>query len=195
MSPRQAKVSRETLETRITLELALDGSGRADVKTGIGFFDHMLTALAKHARFDLTLKCAGDLEVDDHHTVEDCALALGQALDQALAERRGIARFGSAFAPLDEALARAVVDFSGRPCAVVELGLEREALGQLSCENIPHFFASLATTGRMALHVDVLRGANDHHRAEAAFKATALALREAVRIDGPDQVPSTKGVL
>jgi imidazoleglycerol-phosphate dehydratase len=195
MSARQATVSRETLETKITLELVLDGSGRAEVTTGIGFLDHMLTALARHARFDLTLKCAGDLEVDDHHTVEDCALALGQALDRALTERRGIARFGSAFAPLDEALARAVVDFSGRPCAVVDLGLEREALGQLSCENIAHFFTSLAATGRMALHVDVLRGTNDHHRAEAAFKATALALRQAVRIEGPDQVPSTKGVL
>ncbi len=195
MSPRQAKVSRETLETRIALELALDGSGRAEVATGIGFFDHMLTALAKHARFDLTLTCSGDLQVDDHHTVEDCALALGQALDQALEPRRGIARFGSAFAPLDEALARAVVDLSGRPCAVIELGLEREALGQLACENISHFFTSLATAGRMALHVDVLRGANDHHRAEAAFKAVALALRQAVRLDGPDQVPSTKGVL
>jgi imidazoleglycerol phosphate dehydratase HisB len=195
MSPRQAAISRETLETKITLELTLDGSGRAEVATGIGFFDHMLTALAKHARFDLVLKCAGDLGVDDHHTVEDCALALGQALDRALGERRGIARFGSAFAPLDEALARAVVDLSGRPCAVIELGLKREALGQLACENLSHFFTSLATTGRMALHVDVLRGMNDHHRAEAAFKATALALREALRIEGPDQVPSTKGVL
>jgi imidazoleglycerol-phosphate dehydratase len=195
MSPRQAAVSRETLETKITLELTLDGSGRAEVATGIGFFDHMLTALAKHARFDLVLKCAGDLGVDDHHTVEDCALALGQALDRALGERRGIARFGSAFAPLDEALARAVVDLSGRPCAVIELGLKREVLGQLACENLSHFLTSLATTGRMALHVDVLRGMNDHHRAEAAFKATALALREAVRIEGPDQVPSTKGVL
>jgi imidazoleglycerol-phosphate dehydratase len=195
MSPRQAAISRETLETRITLELTLDGSGRAEVATGIGFFDHMLSALAKHARFDLTLKCAGDLGVDDHHTVEDCALALGQALDRALGERRGIARFGSAFAPLDEALARAVVDLSGRPCAAVELGLKREALGQLACENLSHFFTSLATTGRMALHVDVLRGMNDHHRAEAAFKATALALRNAVRVEGPDEVPSTKGVL
>ena len=155
----------------------------------------MLGALARHARFDLELRCAGDLEIDDHHTVEDCALALGQALDQALGQRRGIARFGSAFAPLDEALARAVVDLSGRPCAVVELGLERETLGQLACENLSHFFTSLATTARMALHVDVLRGINDHHRAEAAFKATALALREAVRLEGPDQVPSTKGVL
>jgi imidazoleglycerol-phosphate dehydratase len=195
MSARQAKVARETLETRIAVELALDGSGQSEVASGIGFLDHMLGALARHARFDLRLSCKGDLEIDDHHTVEDCALALGQALDQALGQRRGIARFGSAFAPLDEALARAVVDLSGRPCAVVELGLEREALGQLACENVPHFFASLATTGRMALHLDVLRGSNDHHRAEAAFKATALALRQAVRVEGPDQVPSTKGVL
>src|ERR671910_2977369 len=150
MSARQALVSRKTLETAITLELVLDGSGQSEVATGIGFLDHMLGALAKHARFDLKLRCAGDLEVDDHHTVEDCALALGQALDQALGERRGIARFGSALAPLDEALARAVVDLSGRPCAIVDLGLERDALGQLACENVPHVFASLATAGRMA---------------------------------------------
>ena len=195
MSARAAVVARKTLETAIELELCLDGEGRAEIATGIGFLDHMLTSLAKHARFDLTLKCTGDLEIDDHHTAEDCALALGQALDQALRERRGITRFGSAYAPLDEALARAVVDLSGRPCAVVELGLTREALGQLACENVPHIFTSLATTGRMALHVDVLRGGNDHHRAEAAFKAVALALRQAVRPDGSDHVPSTKGVL
>lgn len=195
MTARSAAVTRTTLETAIELQLTLDGAGRAEVATGIGFLDHMLSALAKHGRLDLTLKCAGDLEVDDHHTVEDCALALGQALDQALGERRGIARFGSAYAPLDEALARAVVDLSGRPCAVIELGLAREMLGTLACENLSHFLASLATTGRMALHVDVLRGANDHHRAEAAFKAVALALRQAVRIEGPDQVPSTKGTL
>jgi imidazoleglycerol-phosphate dehydratase len=195
MGERRAAVSRKTLETAVEVELILDGTGRAEVATGIGFFDHMLGALAKHARFDLTLKCRGDLEVDDHHTVEDCGLALGQSLDQALGERRGIARFGSAYAPLDEALARAVVDLSGRPYAVVDLGLARAALGTLSCENVGHFFASLATAGRMALHVDVLRGANDHHRAEAAFKAAALALRQSVRPDGPDQVPSTKGVL
>jgi imidazoleglycerol-phosphate dehydratase len=195
LSARRARVSRKTLETEITVELVLDGSGSSQVASGIGFFDHMLDALARHARFDLELRCAGDLEIDDHHTVEDCALALGQALDRALGERRGIARFGSAFAPLDEALARAVVDLSGRPCAVVELGLERETLGQLACENLVHFFVSLASAGRLALHVDVLRGINDHHRAEAAFKATALALRQAVRLEGPDQVPSTKGVL
>jgi imidazoleglycerol phosphate dehydratase HisB len=195
MSDRSASVTRKTLETAIELQLALDGLGRAEIATGIGFLDHMLTALARHGRLDLTLTCAGDLEIDDHHTVEDCALALGQALDQALGERRGIARFGSAYAPLDEALARAVVDLSGRPCAVVELGLVRETLGTLACENLTHFLVSLATTGRMALHVDVLRGVNDHHRAEAAFKAVALALRQAVRIEGPDQIPSTKGTL
>jgi imidazoleglycerol-phosphate dehydratase len=195
MSARRAALSRKTLETAIEVELSLDGAGQAEVATGIGFLDHMLGALAKHARFDLTVRCRGDLEIDDHHTVEDCALALGQALDQALGERRGIARFGSAYAPLDEALARAVVDLSGRPCAVVELGLARETLGTLACENLAHFFVSLATTARMALHVDVLRGANDHHRAEAAFKAAALALRQAVRVEGPDQIPSTKGVL
>ena len=195
MSGRSAKVTRKTLETEIRLELALDGEGQAEIATGIGFLDHMLASLARHARFDLKLSCAGDLQIDDHHTAEDCALALGQALDQALGERRGIARFGSAYAPLDEALARAVVDLSGRPCAVIELGLQRETLGDLACENVAHVFASLATAARMALHLDVLRGTNDHHRAEAAFKALALALRQAVRREGPDRVPSTKGVL
>ncbi len=195
MSTRQASVERRTLETRISLELNLDGSGQAEIGTGIGFLDHMLTALAKHARFDLRLQCEGDLEVDDHHTAEDCALALGQALDQALGERRGIARFGSAYAPLDEALARVVVDLSGRPCAVVELGLTREMIGEIAAENLTHVFVSLAMAGRMALHVDLLRGQNDHHRAEAAFKALALALRQAVALDGSSSVPSTKGVL
>jgi imidazoleglycerol-phosphate dehydratase len=192
---RRAEVSRKTSETAITLALTLDGEGRAEIATGVGFLDHMLTSLTKHARFDLSLKCEGDLEIDDHHTVEDCALALGQALDRALGERRGIARFGWAYAPLDEALARAVVDLSGRPCAVVELGLVRETLGDVACENLSHFLVSLATSGRFALHLDVLRGANDHHRAEAAFKALALALRQAVATDGSDRVPSTKGVL
>jgi imidazoleglycerol-phosphate dehydratase len=133
--------------------------------------------------------------VDDHHSVEDCALALGAVIDAALGERRGFARFGHAYAPLDEALARAVVDLSGRPCAVVELGLRRESLGGVSCENIPHFFVSLATAVRGAVHVDVLRGENDHHRAEAAFKALAIALRTAVARVADDRVPSTKGAL
>ncbi len=194
-APRTARVERQTLETRITCRVELDGTGTGTVDTGIGFLDHMLTALARHSGIDLELACSGDLEVDDHHTVEDCALALGQALDRALGERRGIGRFGWAFAPLDEALARAVIDLSGRPAPVIELGLTRERLGTLSCENIPHFFASLATASRCALHLDVLRGENDHHRAEAAFKALALALRQAAAPAGGDEVPSTKGVL
>jgi imidazoleglycerol-phosphate dehydratase len=195
MSTRTATIDRSTRETTITGRLALDGSGRTEIATGVGFLDHLLDALARHARFDLTLACTGDLEIDDHHTAEDCALALGAAIDAALGERRGIARFGSAYAPLDEALARAVVDCSGRPFTAVQLDLRREAVGDLSCENIPHVLSSLATAARLTLHVDVLRGANDHHRAEAAFKATALALREAVAPSGFDDVPSTKGTL
>jgi imidazoleglycerol phosphate dehydratase HisB len=192
---RTAEVTRETSETRITLALNLDGSGEADIRTGIGFLDHLLTALARHARFDLRLKCDGDLHVDDHHTAEDCALALGSAINQALGDRRGIHRFGSAYAPLDESLARAVVDLSGRAYAAVRLRLRRDRLGELSCENVPHVLSSLAMAARATLHVDVLRGRNDHHRAEAAFKAVALALREAVRRDGSDDIPSTKGTL
>ena len=192
---RSARVQRATAETSFTIELSIDGSGETDVSTGIGFLDHMLTALARHARFDLTVAGRGDLEVDDHHTAEDCALTLGQAFDRALGDRAGIRRFGSAHAPLDEALARAVVDLSGRPFAAVELGLKRERLGQLSTENVPHFLASLATAARLTLHVDLLRGDNDHHRAEAAFKALALALGEAVARSGFDDVPSTKGTL
>jgi imidazoleglycerol phosphate dehydratase HisB len=191
---RTATVERSTKETRIALTLALDGAGQADVATGLGFLDHMLSALAFHARLDLRLRCEGDLHVDDHHTVEDCALALGEALDRALGDRAGVARFGSAYAPLDEALARAVIDLSGRPWPQVDLGLRRERLGDVACENLGHFLRSLALAGRLCLHVDVLRGENDHHRAAAAFKATALALRAAIRIDGA-AVPSTKGVL
>ncbi len=192
---RTAKVTRKTKETDIELELSLDGTGEADIQTGIGFLDHMLGALSKHARFDLTLRCKGDVHVDDHHTAEDCALALGTALDEALGERRGINRFGHAFAPLDEALARAVVDLSGRPWAEVALGLKRDSIGGLACENMGHVMRSMAINGRACFHVDVLRGANDHHRAEAAFKALALALRAAVAVDGSGEVPSTKGVL
>lgn len=192
---RRAKVRRKTNETEVSVRLVLDGEGRAEVATGIGFLDHMVDSLCRHARFDLVLTCGGDVHIDDHHTVEDCALALGTALDEALGERRGIERFGHAYAPLDEALARAVVDISGRPYAYVELGLRRDSLGGLACENIGHFFRSLATAARLTLHVELLRGENDHHRAEAAFKAVALALRRAVRRSGGEAVPSTKGVL
>jgi len=195
MTPRTATVARATRETSIRVTLDLDGTGKTDVKTGIGFLDHLLDALGRHARFDLALTCEGDLQVDDHHTAEDCALAIGEALDLALGERRGVNRFGWALAPLDEALARAVVDLSGRPFCDVALGLRRDGIGGLSCENIPHVLRSLATASRLTLHVDVLKGENDHHRAEAAFKATALALRQAVARSGFDDVPSTKGTL
>ena len=192
---RTAAVERITRETAINVTLTLEGSGKAEVSTGIGFLDHLLQTLARHARFDLTLACKGDLQVDDHHSAEDSAVGLGDALDRALGERRGIARFGSGFAPLDEALARAVVDLSGRPYSVVDLGLRREAIGGLACENVAHVLRSLAVAARLTLHVDVLRGENDHHRAEAAFKAVALALRQAVAFSGGDDVPSTKGTL
>jgi imidazoleglycerol-phosphate dehydratase len=195
MTERRATVRRATSETTIDLTLDLDGEGRAEVSTGIGFLDHMLTALACHARFDLTLTCAGDLEVDDHHTAEDCALALGAAFDQALGERKGIARFGHAFAPLDEALARSVVDLSSRPFARVRCGFHRSRIGAIATENLEHVLRSFATAARITLHVDVLEGGNDHHRAEAAYKATALALRAAVRREPGVGVPSTKGVL
>src|SRR5205809_1781932 len=150
------------LPISITVTLTLDGTGKVDVKTGLGFLDHLLEALSRHARFDVTLACEGDLHVDDHHTAEDCALALGQALDRALGERRGVNRFGWAYAPLGEALARAVVDLSGRSYAAVTLGLRREAIGDLACENIPHILRSVAAAGRFTLHVDVLKGENDH---------------------------------
>ena len=195
MNERTATVDRRTNETEIRLSLRLDGAGAAEVSTGIGFLNHLLESLAKHARFDLELDAKGDLHVDDHHTAEDCGIALGQGLKEALGSRAGIRRFGYAYAPLDEALARAVVDVSGRPFSDVALGLKRERLGELSCENVPHVLASMATAAGLTLHVDVLKGDNDHHRAEAAFKAVALALREAVAPSGFDDVPSTKGTL
>jgi imidazoleglycerol-phosphate dehydratase len=194
MTERTATVERTTGETDIRVELALDG-GDGEISSGIGFFDHMLRAVAKHGRFGLELECNGDLEVDDHHTVEDCSLALGSAFDEALGERAGIERFGHAYAPLDEALARTVIDLSGRPFAVANLEIGRTRIGELSTELIPHVFESFSNTAGAAVHVDVLRGANDHHRSEAAFKSFALALRRAVQETGGADVPSTKGVL
>jgi imidazoleglycerol phosphate dehydratase HisB len=186
---------RTTRETDVQVELNIDGVGDAEVNTGIGFLDHLLSALAKHARFDLILSCQGDLHIDDHHTAEDCALTLGAALDACLGDRVGIERFGDALVPMDEALARAAVDLSGRPGSVVELALRREAIGTLATENMRHVVSSIATGSRSTIHLDVLRGENDHHKAEVAFKALARALRQAVRRDGSDQTPSTKGVL
>lgn len=166
-------------ETRIQLELRLS-PGTIELNTGIGFLDHLLTSLAHHAGWSLSLTCEGDLEVDDHHSAEDVAITLGATLKEAAAERSPIVRFGSAFAPLDEALARAVVDFSGRPWAEVDLGLGRDQIGGIAAENVGHFLESFAANAGLCLHVDVLKGRNDHHRAEAAFKALALAMRQAL---------------
>lgn len=195
MTPRTAIRERRTGETKINVRLDLDGTGQSSIRTGIGFLDHLLTALARHARIDIELSCDGDLHIDDHHTAEDCAIVLGSAIDAALGERIGFGRFGSAYAPLDESLARAVIDFSGRPHAEVSLGLTREAIGGLACENIPHVLRSLATSMRATLHVDIIRGENDHHKAEAAFKALALAMRMAIAQTASNDVPSTKGSL
>ncbi len=194
MNTRTASLQRTTAETDVLCTLTLDGHGGAKVATGVPFFDHLLTALARHGNFDLELRCSGDLDVDDHHSVEDCAIVLGQCFDRALATRVGIRRFGHAYAPLDEALVRAVVDLSGRPYAVIDLPWRREAIGGLSLENLPHALATFATHARLCLHLDALRGDNDHHRAEAAIKALAIALRAAIERIGAG-VPSTKEML
>ena len=193
--PRTAERTRETRETRIRVRLGVDARGPIRVESGLPFLDHMIGAAAFHGGIALDLQARGDLDVDDHHTVEDCGLVLGAALREALGERRGIRRFGYAYAPLDEALARAVMDLSGRPFAAVDLGLRREMLGTVATENLTHFFVSVAMAARLTLHLDVLRGDNDHHRAEAAFKAFGLALAEAVRRRDATGIPSTKGVL
>jgi imidazoleglycerol-phosphate dehydratase len=194
---RRATVDRSTAETRIHVELQVDGSGRADVATGIGFFDHMLAAFARHGRFDLVLRCEGDLHVDAHHTMEDCALALGAALDQALGERAGVVRMGDATVPLDEALVQAVVDLSGRPFAATSFDFVGERIGEAPAEMVPHVLRSFATGARLTLHVRQLAGANDHHIAEAAMKALGRALDAATRPDErlAGEVPSTKGTL
>ncbi|DBA04729.1 TPA: hypothetical protein N0F65_004366 [Lagenidium giganteum] len=192
---RKAFISRVTKETSIQVQLDLDGTGACKINSGIGFLDHMLTALAKHSRFNIDLECKGDTWIDDHHTTEDCALTLGEAFDQALGNRAGIARFGSAMVPLDEALSRAIVDISSRAHSDINLQLVRPMIGTLSSEMITHFFESFASAARLTLHVDVLKGRNDHHRAEASFKALAVALRAAVARDESAGVPSTKGVL
>ena len=199
MDPRSATTERITSETNIQCTVSLDGTGESEISTGLGFLDHMLQSFSKHSRIDIILSVKGDLHIDDHHTVEDTALTLGESLRQALGDGRGIARFGHAYVPMDEALARAAVDLSGRPASVINLDLKREVLGEVACENFTHFFRSLSTALRCALHIDVLRGENDHHRAEAAFKACARALKEAVRRDSSStsqaSIPSTKGVI
>jgi imidazoleglycerol-phosphate dehydratase len=193
---RTAKVERSTTESQVSVSLDLDGSGSSEIDTGVPFFDHMLAQLAKHGGLDLTVKTVGDLEVDAHHTVEDTALALGQALREALGDKAGIRRFGDAFVPLDEALAQAVVDVSGRPYVVHEEPELVELIGSYDTTLTRHIWESLSASAQICLHVRVLGGRNAHHVVEAQFKAVARALRDAVSLDPRSAgIPSTKGVL
>jgi len=193
---RIANVERNTNETQITAELNLDGSGQHDIDTGVGFLDHMLTHIAVHGLFDLIVKATGDLHIDVHHTVEDVALVLGSAFDQALDDRKGIVRMASFYAPMDEALAFVAIDLSGRPYAVIDTEWGQALVGQIPTSLFPHFFESFAVTARCNLHARVLYGRDDHHKAEALFKALARALDEATMLDERQTgVASTKGTL
>ena len=195
MSERTATVTRETAETSIECTVAIDGSGDAAVETGIGFFDHMLTAVAKHGLFDLTVDCDGDLEIDDHHTVEDCAIVLGEAFDEALGDRSGIVRYADRRVPLDEAVASAVVDVSGRPRYYFDGKFSQEQIGEFTSDMARHFGESLAMNAGLTLHLGV-DGENAHHEVEALFKALARSLDDATRIDEHREgTPSTKGTL
>lgn len=193
---RTSKIVRSTNETDISIELNLDGSGQHDIATGVGFLDHMLTHLAVHGLFDLSVKASGDLHIDGHHTVEDVALVLGSAFDQALGDRQGIVRMGSCYAPMDETLAFVAIDLSGRPYSVIEAQWGSTPVGQIPTSLFPHFFESFAVTARCNLHAHVLYGRDDHHKAEALFKALARALDAATQLDPRrNAVPSTKGTL
>lgn len=194
---RSARITRKTAETDISVELALDGSGLRDNATGVGFLDHMLDQLARHALIDLTTRCTGDTHIDDHHTVEDVGIAIGQALAQALGDKRGIRRYGACLLPMDDALVRAALDLSGRPHLVWDVPFEAAKIGSFDTELVREFFQALASHGGVTLHVSRLAGVNAHHTAEATFKAVARALREAVETDPRkgDAIPSTKGSL
>ena len=194
---RTASIARHTSETRIDGRLDLDGSGRYTISTGIGFFDHMLEQLARHGLFDLDLTCVGDLHIDQHHTTEDVALALGAAVSAALGDRSGIARYGEAHAPMDETLTRVVLDISGRPHCTWKSGFTTQRLGEWDTELIEHWFSSFAQTAGITLHVETLYGSNNHHIVESCFKALARALRQAVTLDPrkAGMIPSTKGSL
>ncbi len=194
---RSATVTRKTAETDISVEINLDGTGTYDNQTGVGFFDHMLDQLARHSLTDMKIRCSGDLHIDDHHTVEDVGIALGQALAQALNDKKGIRRYGACLLPMDDALVRAALDLSGRPYLVWDMELPTSKIGSFDTELVREFFQALSTHGGITLHVDALHGINSHHMAEAAFKAVARALREAVETDPrkSDAIPSTKGAL
>ena len=194
--PREAQIDRTTKETQISARINLDGQGRADVDTGIGFLDHMLVLLAGHGLFDITVKCTGDLHIDDHHTAEDTFICLGRAVDQALGDRRGIVRTAHSYVPMDEALARVVIDLGGRPYCVFDADFVTPRVGGLATDLIFHLFETFAVHARMNLHAHVLYGRNDHHKAEALFKALARALDAATRTDPRRaDVPSTKGTM
>ncbi|MEM8730324.1 MAG: imidazoleglycerol-phosphate dehydratase HisB [Pseudomonadota bacterium] len=194
---RRAQISRKTSETDITVTVNLDGTGAYDNQTGVGFFDHMLDQLARHALIDMHVRANGDLHIDDHHTVEDVGIALGQALTQAVGEKRGIRRYGSCLLPMDDALVRAALDISGRPYLVWNVEVTTQKIGTFDTELVREFFQAFSTHGGITLHVDALHGLNAHHIAEAAFKAVARALRDALETDPRkgDEVPSTKGML
>ena len=194
---RTAEISRQTNETQIGIKLDLDGTAKHEISTGIGFLDHMLTHLAVHGLFDLSVKAQGDLEIDTHHTVEDVAITLGQAFDKALADRKGIVRISDSFAPMDETLAHVAIDLSGRPYSVVQAEWHMPYIGTIPATLFPHFFESFAVAARCNLHARVLYGRDDHHQAEALFKAWARALDVATQIDPrrAEAIPSTKGTL
>lgn len=194
---RTAEISRNTKETQIRVRLDLDGAGHSAIATGVGFLDHLLDALARHGRFDLEVKATGDLHIDTHHTIEDVAITLGRAFAQSVGDAAGIVRMGEATVPLDESLIQAVVDISGRPFAAVDLPFAGEMIGHMPTEMVRHFLRSFATEAHITLHIRLLAGENDHHRAEATFKALARALDTATRFDPriAGVVPSTKGVL
>jgi imidazoleglycerol-phosphate dehydratase len=191
---RASTIERKTGETEVRLHLDLDGTGAAEVGTGIGFLDHMLDLFARHGRMDLRVHASGDTHVDDHHTTEDVAIVLGQAIKEACGDKRGIARYGHAYVPMDEALVRSALDLSGRPFCVYEVALPTTRVGTFDTELVEHFFQSLALNAGLTLHVDLIRGRNTHHIVEAVFKSAALALHHATRIVRED-LPSTKGTL
>lgn len=197
MSNRTASRSRKTSETEIDVSVTVDGTGAYDIKTGVGFFDHMLEQLARHSGMDFKIRANGDLHIDDHHTVEDVGIALGMAIDEALGDRAGITRYGSADLPMDEAFSRAAIDVSGRPFLVWRLAFSAPKIGTFDTELVREFFQALAMNGRFTLHVEGLYGDNNHHIAESAFKAVARALRVAIAMDAREigKIPSTKGTL
>ncbi|QFT93689.1 Imidazoleglycerol-phosphate dehydratase [Roseovarius sp. THAF9] len=194
---RSASITRKTAETDISVKIDLDGTGTYDNQTGVGFFDHMLDQLARHALIDMEIRCMGDLHIDDHHTVEDVGIALGQALTQAVGDKKGICRYGACLLPMDDALVRAALDISGRPYLVWNVDMPTAQIKTFDTELVREFFQAFSTHGGLTLHVDALHGINSHHIAEAAFKSVARALRDALEIDPrkADAIPSTKGTL